>query len=214
MRGLSILILCGLGLFAAAPTPAGAQNGKGIPEAVKKKFGKAGLFTFYDAANDVTSVHMAAVGLTGRWGNSSGAESLLAASLGVRPEGARFSVYFTFPGKVFAPPQKVTLRLASTSRAAPGLAGGREAEVSILADGAGVGPVRSAVETRSFRSDTPRPNTEYVEQMLDVPLTAEEFGRLAASKKAEVVIEGKSIPFKDRHLKALRRVADAIGVAR
>ena len=214
MRGFLILILCALGLAAAAPTPAAAQNAKEIPDPARKKFEKAGLFRFYDAANDVTSVHMAAVGLTGRWGNSSGAESLLAASLGVRPEGERFSVYFTFPGKVFTPPQKVTLRFASTSRAAPGFTGGREAEVSILADGAGVGSVRSAVGTQNFRSDTPRPNTEYVEQTLDVPLTVEEFGRLAASKKAEVVIEGKSIPFKDRHLKALRRVADAIGVAR
>lgn len=214
MRSLLILTLCILGHAAAAPRPSAAQHGKGIPDAVRKKFGKAGLFPFYDAANDVTSVHMVAVGLTGRWGNSSGPESLLAASLGVRPEGERFSVYFTFPGKVFTPPRKVTLRLASTSRAAPGFTGGREAEVSILADGASVGTFRPAVETQNFRADTPQPNTAYVEQVLDVPLTFEEFGRLAASKRAEAVIEGKSIPFKDRHLKALRRVADAIGAAR
>ncbi|HEX7315555.1 MAG TPA: hypothetical protein VF297_16670 [Pyrinomonadaceae bacterium] len=213
MRSLLTLTLCVLCLIAAAPSRSAAQNEQGIPKEVRKKFEKAALFPFYDAANDVTSVHMVAVGLTGRWGNSSGAESLLAASLGVRPEGERFSLYFTFPGKVFTPPGKVTLRLVSTSRAVPGLANGQEAEVSINADGAGVTNVKSSVETQKFKTDIPKPNTEYVEQMLDVPLTIEEFRRLAASKRAEVIVEGKSIPLKERHLKALRRVVDAIGGA-
>lgn len=213
MRSFLILTLCGLGLFAAAP-PSAAQGGKEIPDPVRKKFEKAGLFRFYDAANDVTNVYMVAVGLTGRWGNSSGAESLLAASLGVRPEGMRFTAYFSYPGKSYAPPRKVTLRFASTNRAAPGFTGGREAEVALNADGAGVGSVRSAVETKEFRTDVPQADTEYVEQFVEIPLTVEEFGRLAASKRAEVVIEGKSTPFRDRHLKTLRRVADAIGVAR
>lgn len=213
MKSLLILTLFGLCLFAAGPAPAAAQ-GKDAADRVKREFAKAKLISFYDAANDVTGVYTVAMGLTGRWGDSTGPQSLLAASLGARPEGVRFTVYFTCPGKVFTPPREVRLRLASTSRRGPGFSAGGEVEVAVVADGAGLGPGRSAVETKSYGTDAPRPGTEYVEQTLEIPLTVAEFGRLAAAKKAEVVIAGGSIPFKGRHLKALRRIADVIAGAK
>jgi len=203
VKNLLTLTLLGLCLVAAAPSSS-AQTMEGP---LKKKFQRANLLPLHDAASDTTSVYMMPMGLTGRWKDT---PPLLTAALGSPVEGIRFTVYFTYPGRAYAPPRQVMFRLNSTNRGGPGLTSGEEVEVALKADGVVVSSAKSAVKTHGFKSDNPKSDTEYVEQMSDIPLTVEELGRLAASKKAEVVVAGRSIPLKGQHLKALQRVADAI----
>jgi hypothetical protein len=206
MRSLLKLTLFGICLLACAP-PAAYAQGKGQPDPLKKRFQGASLFPIYDEAKDETGVYMWALGLTPP--TDAVGSSITAAAL-VPVEGVRFTVFFTYPGRTYAPPRQVTLRLVSTKRSEPWFTAGAEVAHALLADGERLGVGRSPVTSRKYQADIPKPGTEYVEQTLELPLTVEEFGRLAASKKAEVVIGGKSTPLKGMHLKALRRVADAI----
>lgn len=208
MRSLLKLIF-GAYLLVAVPPNLHAQ--KGAPaDALRKRYEKANLLPVYDAARDETSVYMLAMSLTGSAPDNLVTAALLAGS-GVPTVGVRFTIYFTYPGKTFAAPRRVVLRLASTNRDGPRFAGA--GEVTLTADGEARSFGGAEVTSRRYTSDIPKRGAAYVDEMLEVSLPVEELRRLAAAKKVELKAGGASLAMKDGHLKSIRRLADVVGGA-
>jgi hypothetical protein len=212
MRRLTTLTLLSACLLAALPA-ASAQEVSVPDNSTAKVFFRARAVQLYDAAKDETSVYMMAHWLTGPAANRPAfADIGLAAGTGSPMEGLHFGVYFTYPGKTYAAPRQIILRVASMKRGDRIFSDGDK--LSVVADGQSLGVGDSVLTSEEFTAGSPKRGTEYVSEFLETPLSVEDFNRLVAAKKVELKAGAKSWKLGQTPLKALRRFAEAIGEAK
>jgi hypothetical protein len=211
MKKLATLTLSSLCLLAALTAARAQVSAPDDPTA--KSFAKAGAASFYDASKDETGVYVLAHWLTGLSANRPVLTEVgLEFATGHPFEGVKFTAYFTYPGKTYAAPRQVMLRVASTKQGGHRFYEGDR--LSVLADGRSLGVGVPVFTSREYRVEIGRRGAEYMDEMLDTPLSLEDFNRLVAAKKVELKVGGESWKLGQTPLKALRRLAEAIGEAK
>jgi hypothetical protein len=210
MKKLTKLTILSVCLITALCTAAHAQS-KGTAEPPDKRFEKAGTIPVYDAAKDETNVYMLPIGLMPPREANLATLGLMIGSL-TPPEGVMFNARFAYPGKTFVAPQQITLRLVSTKRGERRFSDSDK--LTLIADTGAVAVGSAAFTLRNFKSDHPKPGTDYVTEILEAPIAVEDFKRLAAAKKVEVMVGGSSWKINESRLKALRRLASLFGDAK
>ncbi|HEV7890956.1 MAG TPA: hypothetical protein VGP08_09965 [Pyrinomonadaceae bacterium] len=211
MKTLATLTLLSISLLAA---PHAARAQLSIPDdPAAKVFMKANALPFYDASKDETGVSMTPYWLTGSSANHP-VYSSTAIDLGVLlpNEGVKFAAYFTYPGKTYAAPRQIMLKLSSTKRGGRRFSDGDK--LSVVVDGQSLGVGDTAITLLKYKAAIPKPNTEYVDEVVNAPLSLEDFNRLAAAKKVELRVGAESWKLGQTPLKAVRRLAEAIGEAK
>lgn len=209
MKRLTKLTVLSVCLITALCTATRAQS-KGKADPPDKRFEKSGAFPVYDAAKDETDVTMLPVGLMPRRDQGELLTFLgLAAGASFPLEGVRFAVHFAYPGKTYAAPRQVTLRVHSTNRGGRRFADGDG--LAVLADGKSLGVGGAVVSSKKYQANVPKGVAEFVDETLEATLAVEDFNRLAAAKRAEVKVGAASWTLGESQLKALRRLARAMG---
>jgi hypothetical protein len=203
---LTLLSVC----LSAAPPPARAQVIDPDAPAVKP-FVKANASPFYDSSKDESGVLMRTYWLTGSKANTEVVEhSIRIPGASTPAEGVQFTAYFTYPGKTYAAPRQIMLKLYSAKRGGRVFSDGDK--LSVVADGQSLGVGDSAIT--SWVYDIPNRGTKYVNESLEAPLSLEDFNRLAAAKKVELRVGAENWKLGQTPLKAVRRLAEAIGEAK
>jgi hypothetical protein len=205
---LTLLSVC----LSAAPHAARAQvidpNNPTI-----KVFVKANTMPFYNSSKDESGVLMHTYWLTGSKANTEVVEKSIRIFDDPAPvEGVQFTAYFTYPGKTYAAPRQIMLKLYSTKKGGRIFSDGDK--LSVVADGQSLGVGDSDITSRTYTSDTPKRGTEYAKESLETPLSVEDLNRLAAAKNVELKVGAQSWKLGQTPLKALRRLAEAIGEAK
>lgn len=210
MKKLTKLTILSLCLITALCTAMRAQN-KGKAEPLDKRFQKSQTMPVYDAAKDETNVYMLPIGLMPPREAGLTSFGLMLGSL-APSEGVTLNARFTYPGKTFVAPRRITLRLVSTKRGERTFSDADK--LTLIADAETVAVGDAVFTLKNYISDYPKRGTVYVSELLEAPIEVEEFKRLAAAKKVEVKVGGLSWKMGDSQLKALRRLAGLIDEAK
>lgn len=208
MKRLTKLTVLSVCLLAALCAAARAQS-KDKADPPDKRFENSGAAPLYDAAKDETKVSMFPIGLMPRRDQGAMLTFLGLAMGASRPlEGVSLTVHFAYPGKAFAAPRQVTLRVFSTNRGERRFADGDG--LVATADGESLAVGAATVSSKKYQANVSKGVAEFVDETLEATMAVEDFNRLAAAKKAEVKVGAASWTLNESQLKALRRLARVI----